>query len=60
MTLFIFLKWQVYSFIEDVRNCKNVTFAADILLVLSYQNTIGNNEGVLTYLFFYEVFDMTL
>jgi hypothetical protein len=50
----------VYSFIEDVRNCKNVTFAADILLVLSYQNTIGNNEGVLTYLFFYEVLDMTM
>jgi len=60
VTLFIFLKWQVYSFVEDVRNCKNVTFAADILLFLSYQNTIANNEEVLKYLFFYEVFDMTL
>lgn len=60
MTLFIFLKWQVYSFLEDVKNCKNVTFAVDILLFLSYRKTIANNEAVLKYLFFYEVLDVTL
>jgi len=39
---------------------KSVTFAVDMLLFLSYQKTIANNEAILKYIFFYEVFDMTL
>jgi hypothetical protein len=61
MTLFTFLKLQIVcSFLEDVRNCKNVIFTVDILTILELPKITANNEAILKYLFFYEVFDMTL